>query len=188
MQRAAALGLLAIYQFAEVAEEGGFVAYGPRVLALYGETVARQLVKLLRGAKPADPPVEQPTQFGLVIAMVSPLASRSASSRFRQRHRRAGRHTRSSLPSWPVAEGRLELAQAWPALATAGAVIAMAVRATQILSRYVAVRASRLGALANQRPFRVMQGDLSRSKSTNRCVGAVDCQDFAIDPSKNGHR
>jgi putative ABC transport system substrate-binding protein len=67
MQRAAALGLPAIYQFAEVAEEGGFVAYGPRVLALYGETVARQLVKLLRGAKPADLPVEQPTQFELVI-------------------------------------------------------------------------------------------------------------------------
>jgi putative tryptophan/tyrosine transport system substrate-binding protein len=67
MQRAAALHLPAMYQFAEVAEEGGFAAYGPRIITLYGETVARQIVKLMRGAKPADLPVEQPTKFYLVI-------------------------------------------------------------------------------------------------------------------------
>ena len=67
MQRVAALRLPAIYQFPEEAEEGGFVAYGPRVVQVFRELMARQLVKLLRGAKPADIPVEQPTKFELVI-------------------------------------------------------------------------------------------------------------------------
>ena len=67
MQRVAALRLPAIYQFPEEAEEGGFVAYGPRVVQIFRELVARQLVKLLRGAKPADLPIEQPTKFELVI-------------------------------------------------------------------------------------------------------------------------
>ena len=48
-------------------QEGGFVAYGPRLVDIFGELVVRQLVKLLRGAKPADVPVEQPTKFELVI-------------------------------------------------------------------------------------------------------------------------
>jgi putative ABC transport system substrate-binding protein len=50
-----------------VAKEGGFAAYGPSIVTIYGELVARQLGKLLRGAKPADLPVEQPTKFELVI-------------------------------------------------------------------------------------------------------------------------
>jgi putative ABC transport system substrate-binding protein len=67
MQRAAALRLPAIYQFPEEAEEGGFVAYGPRITQVFRELVAEQLVKLLRGVKPADIPIEQPTKFELVI-------------------------------------------------------------------------------------------------------------------------
>jgi putative tryptophan/tyrosine transport system substrate-binding protein len=67
MQRVAALRLPAIYQFAEEAEEGGFVAYGPRVVQVFREVMARQLAQLLRGTKPADIPVEQPTKFELVI-------------------------------------------------------------------------------------------------------------------------
>jgi putative ABC transport system substrate-binding protein len=67
MQRVAALRLPAIYQFPEEAEEGGFVAYGPRVVQVFREIMARQLVQLLRGVKPADIPVEQPTKFELVI-------------------------------------------------------------------------------------------------------------------------
>ena len=67
MQRVAALRLPAIYQFPEEAEEGGFVAYGPRVVQIFRELMAEQLVKLLRGIKPADIPVEQPTKFELVI-------------------------------------------------------------------------------------------------------------------------
>ena len=67
MQRVAALGLPAIYQFPEEAEEGGFVAYGPRLIQIFRELAAQQLVKLLRGMKPSDIPVEQPTKFELVI-------------------------------------------------------------------------------------------------------------------------
>jgi putative ABC transport system substrate-binding protein len=66
MDRVAALRLPAIYQWPEMAEEGGLIAYGPRwpeILELY----AGQGVKLLRGARPADLPVEQPTKFELVI-------------------------------------------------------------------------------------------------------------------------
>jgi putative tryptophan/tyrosine transport system substrate-binding protein len=62
-----ALRLPAIYQFPEVAEEGGFLGYGPRVVEMYRELMAALLVKLLRGAKPADLPVEQPTKFELAI-------------------------------------------------------------------------------------------------------------------------
>jgi putative ABC transport system substrate-binding protein len=67
MQRAAALRLPAIYQFPEEAEEGGFAAYGPSLIQIFRELLAQQLVKLLRGVKPADIPVEQPTKFELVI-------------------------------------------------------------------------------------------------------------------------
>ena len=67
MQRVAALRLPAIYQWADEAEEGGFAAYGPRLVQVFRELVTQQLVKLLRGTKPADLPVEQPTKFELVI-------------------------------------------------------------------------------------------------------------------------
>jgi putative ABC transport system substrate-binding protein len=67
LDRVAALRLPAIYQWPEAAEDGGFLAYGPRLLQIFRELVAQQLVKLLRGVKPADIPVEQPTKFELVI-------------------------------------------------------------------------------------------------------------------------
>jgi putative tryptophan/tyrosine transport system substrate-binding protein len=50
-----------------MAEEGGFVAYGANLAQLYRDIYALQCVKLLRGAKPADLPIEQPTKFELVI-------------------------------------------------------------------------------------------------------------------------
>ena len=49
------------------AEEGGFIGYGPRIVMLFRDLFARQVIKVLRGAKPADLPVEQPTNFELVI-------------------------------------------------------------------------------------------------------------------------
>jgi putative ABC transport system substrate-binding protein len=67
MDRVAALRLPAIYPWVEEAEEGGFLAYGPRVSQIFRELVAQQLIKLLRGVKPADIPIEQPTKFELVI-------------------------------------------------------------------------------------------------------------------------
>jgi putative ABC transport system substrate-binding protein len=67
IERMAALRLPAIYQWSETAEEGGLAAYGPRFAQLYRGVWARQLAKLLKGAKPADVAVEQPTTFELVI-------------------------------------------------------------------------------------------------------------------------
>jgi putative ABC transport system substrate-binding protein len=67
MNRVAALRLPAIYHWAEEAEEGGFIAYGGRLVQIFRDLVAQQLVKLLRGVKPADIPIEQPTKFELVI-------------------------------------------------------------------------------------------------------------------------
>jgi putative tryptophan/tyrosine transport system substrate-binding protein len=66
MERTAALRLPAIYFFPEMAEEGGFAAYGPRLSAL-SEANARQVIQLFRGSKVADIPVEQATKFELVI-------------------------------------------------------------------------------------------------------------------------
>ena len=60
------LRLPAIYQWPEMAEEGGLAAYGPRLTEVYRQ-VARVVAKIFRGAKPANIPVEQPTKFELVI-------------------------------------------------------------------------------------------------------------------------
>lgn len=53
-------------QWPEGAEAGGLIAYGPRLDEAFRQC-ARQVAKLLRGAKVADVPVEQPTRFELVI-------------------------------------------------------------------------------------------------------------------------
>jgi putative ABC transport system substrate-binding protein len=66
-QHVAALHLPAIYQWPEMAEQGGLLGYGPRIFDIFRDLVSRQLVKILRGARPADIPVEQPTRFELVI-------------------------------------------------------------------------------------------------------------------------
>jgi putative ABC transport system substrate-binding protein len=58
--------LPAIYEWPEMAEEGGLIGYGPRLTLLYRQA-ARLLAKILRGAKPGDLPVEQPTTFELVV-------------------------------------------------------------------------------------------------------------------------
>jgi putative ABC transport system substrate-binding protein len=61
-----AANLPAIYQWPETAEEGGLIGYGPRFTQVYRQR-ARQVVKVLRSAKVADLPIEQPTSFELVI-------------------------------------------------------------------------------------------------------------------------
>ena len=64
---AAAAHLPTIYEIPETAEEGGFAGYGPRVSQVYAEIIPQQIVKLFRGSKVADIPVEQATKFELVI-------------------------------------------------------------------------------------------------------------------------
>ena len=67
IERTSMLQLPAIYQWPEIAEAGGLSAYGPRYAEIYRQQVARQLVRIFRGAKPGDIPVEQPDKFELVI-------------------------------------------------------------------------------------------------------------------------
>ncbi len=55
-----------LYGFREYAEEGGLVSYGLSYRD-YFKGVARYVDRVLRGTKPADLPVEQPTKFELVI-------------------------------------------------------------------------------------------------------------------------
>jgi putative ABC transport system substrate-binding protein len=66
-ERALALRLPAIYQHPDMAREGGFAAYGPAWVHIVRDIYARQAIRLLRGAKVADVPVEQPFKFDLVI-------------------------------------------------------------------------------------------------------------------------
>ena len=66
IERTQAVRLPAVYQWPEIAEEGGLMAYGPRIVEIFRQ-LGRQLAKVLGGKKPADLPVEQPTNFELVI-------------------------------------------------------------------------------------------------------------------------
>ena len=58
--------LPAVYGLTDHAEAGGLMAYGPNVADLYRRAAA-YVDKILKGAKPADLPVEEPTKFELVI-------------------------------------------------------------------------------------------------------------------------
>jgi len=62
----AELGLPTMYQWPETADEGGLIAYRPSLRGAFRQ-VTTLVDQVLKGAKPSDIPVEQPTRFSLVI-------------------------------------------------------------------------------------------------------------------------
>ena len=58
--------LPAVYGLREHAEVGGLMAYGPNRLVMFHHA-ATFVDKILKGAKPGELPIEQPTKFELVI-------------------------------------------------------------------------------------------------------------------------
>ena len=63
---AAALKIPTVYGYRDFVDEGGLLSYGPDRPDQYRRT-ARYVDKVLKGAKPSDLPVEQPTKFELII-------------------------------------------------------------------------------------------------------------------------
>jgi putative tryptophan/tyrosine transport system substrate-binding protein len=60
------IGLPAIYEARVLVERGGLMSYGPNLNDAF-RRVASYADRVLRGAKPADLPIERPTRFELVI-------------------------------------------------------------------------------------------------------------------------
>jgi putative tryptophan/tyrosine transport system substrate-binding protein len=58
--------LPAIYQWREHVEAGGLISYGPSLAELWRQS-AVIAAKILKGAKPSDLPVEQPTKFEMIV-------------------------------------------------------------------------------------------------------------------------
>ena len=65
---ALASGLPAIYSNADFVVEGGLMSYSPDITDQFRRAAAF-VDKILKGTKPADLPVEQPTEFELVVHM-----------------------------------------------------------------------------------------------------------------------
>ena len=65
--------LPAIYSYRYFVAEGGLVSYGADLIGLY-RRVASYVDRVLKGEKPADLPVQQPTRYELVINLKTAMA------------------------------------------------------------------------------------------------------------------
>jgi putative tryptophan/tyrosine transport system substrate-binding protein len=58
--------LRAVYEFPVFAREGGLISYGIDIIAQQRQA-ASYIDRILKGAEPADLPVQEPTKFALVV-------------------------------------------------------------------------------------------------------------------------
>jgi putative ABC transport system substrate-binding protein len=65
--------LPAVYEYPVFVREGGLVSYGPDPIAQYRQA-ASYVDRILKGAKPADLPVQQPTKFTLAVNVKAAMA------------------------------------------------------------------------------------------------------------------
>jgi putative tryptophan/tyrosine transport system substrate-binding protein len=73
IERTRALRLPAIYWWSELAREGGLVGFGPG-FEEQQRLMGQQLLRVLKGAAPADLPIVQPTRFELIINLKTAAA------------------------------------------------------------------------------------------------------------------
>jgi len=101
-------GLPAVSPYREGADAGGLIAYGVSLSGTWRHA-AQYVDKILKGAKPADFSVEQPTQFELVINLktrqgagsgVAPV--RWTVNCFRERHCTAPERDSEVAPLWSI--------------------------------------------------------------------------------------
>jgi ABC transporter substrate binding protein len=85
-------GLPAIYEARVLVERGGLMSYGPNINDAF-RRAASYADRILKGAKPADLPIERPTLFELVITVIV-TPPRRLTSKYRRRYSRSPTRTR----------------------------------------------------------------------------------------------
>jgi putative ABC transport system substrate-binding protein len=73
IQGATSDGCATIYGFPPVAQDGALIAYGPDAIEMY-HAAGQYSARIVKGEKPADLPVQQPTHFQLVINLATAKA------------------------------------------------------------------------------------------------------------------